>query len=256
MRDCRSTVVPNLALQPTAASVPLAVPPSLHSSAAVEGERLATSRNVARRSQAWLRTDEYEEAASAAEAAADFSSTVLDDPYRWKWVLIAVHNTVQGFMVLALRRGNGLLALRDDIAAAWLKAHREGGPFPKEKLDNFLNLYAKIKTDAAAGYVHSKRFTPGPTHDRSMKKLNEFRNKFIHFVPMGWSLELAGLPGICIDCLTVANFLHTDGGNIFWNHATLRRRADRALRRATKLLARADSAYKRELTTASSRTLP
>jgi hypothetical protein len=209
---------------------------------------------MARRSEAWLRTDEYEEAASAAEATADFASTVLDDPYRWKWALIAVHNTVQGFMVLALRRGSGVLALRDDVAAAWLKAHREGGPFPKEKLDNFLNLYDKVKTDAAAGYVHSKPFTPDPTHDRSMKKLNEFRNEFIHFVPKGWSLELAGLPRICIDCLSVANFLHTDGGNIFWNNATMRRRADRALRRATRLLTQAHRAYESQLTTASTRT--
>lgn len=206
---------------------------------------------MARRSKAWLRTDEYEEAISAVEAAADFSGTVLEDPYRWKWVLIAVHNAVQGFMVLALRRGNGLLALRNDIAAERLKAHRKGGPFPKEKLDNFLNLYAKIKADVAAGYVDSKPFTPGSTHDRNMKKLNELRNEFIHFVPKGWSLELAGLPSICIDCLSVACFLHSEGGNIFWNTATLRRRADRALRRATKALARADRAYKRQLTTAS-----
>jgi hypothetical protein len=175
----------------------------------------------------------------------DFANSVRADSYRWKWVLIAVHNTVQGFMVLALRRGNGMLALRDDVAAAWIKAYREEKPLPKERLDTFLNLYAKVKTDAAAGYVHSKRFTPGPTHDRSMKKLNEFRNEFIHFVPKGWSLELAGLPRICLDCLSVANFLHAEGGNIFWNNSAIRRRADRALRRAAKLLGRVDSEYKK-----------
>lgn len=203
------------------------------------------------KSNAWLRTNEYEEAVSAAEAAADFSETVLKDPYRWKWVLIAVHNAVQGFMVLALRRGNGLLALRDDIAAEWLKAYRADKTLPKEKLDNFLNLYAKIKTDAAAGWVHSKPFVSGSTHDQSMKHLNDFRNEFIHFVPKGWSLALAGLPAICLDCLSVARFLHDEGGNILWHTAVLRHRADRAFRRAQKALTHAARLYEGQLTTRS-----
>src|SRR5712692_5045777 len=77
-------------------------------------------RAMGRKSNGCLRTDKYEEAVSAIEAAADFAERVIDDQYRWKWVLIAVHNAVQGFMVLALRRGNGLLALRDHVAAQWL----------------------------------------------------------------------------------------------------------------------------------------
>jgi hypothetical protein len=197
---------------------------------------------MGRKSKAWLQTDEYQEAVSAIEAAADFAERVTEDQYRWKWMLIAVHNAVQGFMVLALRRGNSLLALRDDVAAQWLKAYREHNPLPREKLDSFLNLYSKVKTPAAAGYVHSRPFVPGPSHDRSMKKLNELRNKFIHFVPKGWSLELAGLPTICMDCLSVAYFLHTDGGNIIWNTVALRRRADRAFRRASKALKRVERA--------------
>ena len=199
------------------------------------------------KSKAWLRTNEYEEAVSAAEAAADFSESALKDPYRWKWVLIAVHNAVQGFMVLALRRGNGLLALRDDIAAEWIKAYRADKKLPKEKLDSFLNLYAKVKTDAAAGWVHSKPFVSGSNHDQSMKRLNEFRNEFIHFVPKGWSLELAGLPAICLNCLSVARFLHDEGGNIFWHSAKLRRRADRAFRRANKALTNAGRVYEGQL---------
>lgn len=209
---------------------------------------------MGRRSKTWLRTDEYEEAVSAVEATADFAGTVVEDQYRWKWVLIAVHNAVQGFMVLALRRGSGLLVLHDDVAAQWLKAYRESKPIPKEKLDSFLNLYSKVKTTAAAGYVHSRPFVAGPSHNRSMEKLNEFRNDFIHFVPKGWSLELAGLPAICMDCLSVARFLHSDGGNIIWTTVALQRRADLAFRRAIKALSRADRAYKRRLTSRSTRT--
>ena len=46
---------PNHALQPTAASVPLAVPSSLRSSAAAEGERWASQNrvNVPRQERKW-----------------------------------------------------------------------------------------------------------------------------------------------------------------------------------------------------------
>jgi len=203
--------------------------------------------HMGRKSSTFLRTDEYEEAVSALEAAADFVESVLRDQYRWKWALIATHNAVQGFMVLALRRGSGLLALRDDVAAKWLKAYNQKKPLPREKLDNFLNLYAKVKTDEAAGYVHSKPFVPGRSHDWSMKKLNQFRNEFIHFVPKGWSLELVGLPAISLDCLSVARFLHDEGGNIMWNKVTFRRRADRAFRRAANALGQLDRAYKAQI---------
>jgi len=38
-------------------------------------------------------------------------------------------------------------------------------------------------------------------------QLNNLRNEFIHFVPKGWSVELAGLPQICANCINVDEFL-------------------------------------------------
>lgn len=97
----------------------------------------------------WLRTGETEEAISALEMLVETAPSLIADTYRWKWVIISTHNALQGFMVLALRHGNGLLALKDKIAAEWLKAYREGGPYPVEidKLDKFRNLYKKVKSD-------------------------------------------------------------------------------------------------------------
>ena len=74
----------------------------------------------------FLRTDETEEAISAPEMLSEITPFLVKDIYRWKWAIIATHNALQGFMVLALRHGNGLLALKDKIAAEWLKAYREG----------------------------------------------------------------------------------------------------------------------------------
>src|SRR5882724_8573833 len=128
----------------------------------------------------WLRTDEYEEAVRSLEWAEAQALSLEADPYAWKWVLIAMHNVAQGFMVLALWNGNGLLALRDKIAAKWLEAYRNDGHFPVEKLDEFLNLYKKVKDANNFHTVGAGPFSPGSTHDQTFKRLNSFRNEFIH----------------------------------------------------------------------------
>ena len=131
----------------------------------------------------WLHTDETKEAISALEMLAEIAPSLNKDTYRWKWVVISTHNSLQGFMVLALRQGNGLLALKDEIASQMRKAFRGEGKYPVEKLDNFLNLYKKIKSDRMLYYGQSKKFNATQDHDLSVKKLNELRNEFIHFAP-------------------------------------------------------------------------
>jgi hypothetical protein len=175
------------------------------------------------------KTDETEEAISALEMVAEQSVRMQEDTYRWKWIILAIHNALQGFMVLALRSGNGLRPLRDDIAAAWLKAYQEGKNPPQEKLDSFLNLYKKIKSERMLFYVHSKKFLPKVRQESSIKKLNSLRNDFIHFLPRMWVLEVGGLPQICLDCLDAIQFLAWESGNIFWRSEIHEKRAQQAL---------------------------
>ena len=187
---------------------------------------------------AYLRTDEQEEAVRSLEWAELQARTLAADAYAWKWVLIALHNAVQGFMVLALWNGNGLLALRPKVAKKWMEAYESGGQFPAEKLDEFLNLYLKVKDLENFHTVGAGPFVPTGTHDESMNYLNEFRNMFTHFTPKGWSLELAGLPQICLDALEVMNFLGLQSTAVLWYKPARRARADRALKRMTKTLLR------------------
>jgi hypothetical protein len=108
----------------------------------------------------YLRTDEAEEAVSAIEMVSESVTMAKSDIYRWKWALIALHSGVQGFLVLAPRGGNGLAALKDEVAAAWLEAHEKNGPYPEERLDSYENLYKKVKSDRMLMYGHSKKFVP------------------------------------------------------------------------------------------------
>jgi hypothetical protein len=178
----------------------------------------------------WLRTDETLEAVSALEMVAKSLRNVENDWYQWKWAILALHNGLQGFMVLALRGGNGLNCLRDDIAEKWLRAYRSGGEYPQEKLDRFLNLYKKIKNaERMKFYVHSKAFKPSGSQGESIKRLNRLRNEFIHFVPKGWSLEISGLPEIFFDCLNIIEFLGWECGNISWHYEEVEKRAKKVL---------------------------
>jgi len=194
----------------------------------------------------WLRTNETEEAISALEMLSEICPTLISDSYRWKWAIIATHNSLQGFMVLALRQGNGLLALKDKISQEWLKAHREGGKYPVEKLDNFLNLYKKIKSDRMLCYVHSKKFIAKDDHNWSVKKLNDLRNEFIHFVPKGWSLELLGLPEICLSCIEIVEFLCWESGNLIFYEQIQKQRAKKSLKKIKDVLYKIKSQYEEE----------
>lgn len=172
--------------------------------------------------EVWLITDETEEAISALEMLAEIIPSINFDNYRWKWAIIAIHNALQGFMVLALRERNRLIVLTKKSAKKWITVdeHNRTDPdnklkYPEEKLDNFLNLYDKIKSDSMLFYFYSKKFKSNNEHDESVKMINNLRNEFIHFVPKGWSLELTGAPKVCLKCIEIIEFIYFESGNIF-----------------------------------------
>ena len=51
----------------------------------------------------YLSTNERKEAVDAIEMTARFLEEAKENPDRWKWVMIALLNAVQAFMVLALQ---------------------------------------------------------------------------------------------------------------------------------------------------------
>lgn len=160
--------------------------------------------------------DTTEDALFSLEHLRDALPLVEDNPYEWKWAIIFLHNALQGFIVGTLRDSAGLTHLKDKVASKWLKAHREGTPYPKERMDSFPGLYDKIKSDRMIQYVMSKKFEPNDTQDDSVTRLNIIRNDFVHFIHNGYHLETVGLPRIMYDCLSVIDFLVMSSGNFFW----------------------------------------
>lgn len=191
----------------------------------------------------WLHTDEYTDAEVSLKKCAELSVRVGADISEWKWLLIAVHSAVQGIFVLALSRGNGLLTLKSSHAAAWLKSYQRGLPWPDRlDLDYFLELHAKAKRHILCP---PGAFITTAAHDEAMRKLNDLRNGFIHFGAQRWSIELAGLPTISLQCLAVAEHLGWVAGCITWHSISQATRTRRALRIAIKHLRQLETEYQR-----------
>ena len=164
----------------------------------------------------WLRTDELNEAIKTLDIFDSFLDQVDTDLHYWKWCIIAMHNAMQGFMVCALRGSNGLNVLNEKNTKEWLAALDNNTKFPKEKLDNFLNLYKKTKGNKMDLYVSSRRFKPQNQQGASIKQINALRNEYIHFTPKGWSLNVNGLPSVLIDCILFIEFLAFESRNIIY----------------------------------------
>ena len=191
------------------------------------------------RARRWLRTDEYVNAEGALRKALQTMPLVRRDVSEWKWLLEALHAGAQGIFVLALSRGNGLLTLKSSHAAAWLKAYQSGGPWPKKlDLDYFLTLYAKVKEHVLRGTA----FSVTQAHDDALDKLNNLRNGFVHFGAQGWSIELAGLPSICLRTLEVADAVAGAPGVIHWRSVAQSKR----MRQTSRSIAKGLSALAKE----------
>lgn len=147
----------------------------------------------------WLRTDERQDALASLKLFIESVSKTKSDISYWKWAIISLHSATQSIMAFHLSFGNNLLVMSQEDAEAWLSAHESGGNYPETKMDNFLNLYKKIKKHDVVGF----KFIPEAQQGRSIKTLNRLRNEFVHFMPKGWSLELSGIDEICFDCLQI-----------------------------------------------------
>lgn len=191
----------------------------------------------------YLRTDEESEVANALRMAARLTAELETDPALWRWIIIALHNAAQGMMVLSLRHGNGFLALTDECFKATMEAHNSHLPPPPQKLDTYLNLYAKVKSPNTGQVGGNKRFRPAGSQGTSIKCLNTFRNEFSHFTPKGWSLELDGLPRICRDVIALISFLGWQTQNVFWHDERARVESQRSAEAFVMAMNRLENHY-------------
>jgi len=135
----------------------------------------------------------------------------------WQWIFISLHNAVQCFMVLTLTGSNSLNTYTEKDAKRLLESYKKGEPSPTVRLDYYLSLYERTKTELMLIYANSKLFSPQGTQDDNIQRLNDLRNQFVHFQYDFSSIILDDTPfQIVIDCLDYIEFLAFESNNIVW----------------------------------------
>jgi hypothetical protein len=139
----------------------------------------------------WVRFDEYEDVLASTDLLAIIAPGLREQRSRWKWMILAAHNALQGAIVCAIQDSTGTNVLNREPAIKmlnWLDTN-EGEP-PREYLADFITLLKKYRKTCTNAGVTARQL-------KNMKKLHrEFRNIFAHFTPKHWSIEAVGLPAI------------------------------------------------------------
>lgn len=211
----------------------------------------------------YLSVNAESQALGALERAGENLELVLDNPEMWKWALVALHDAVQNFMVLALTGSTNWGALRDEDISAKVQAEfayrnalasqdevaaaraNQEMLFGETKLASFPTLYNRIKSTEwwMKRFVSSQSFEPRPTDDLCIRDLDSVRNEFMHFVPMSRGFLLTQFPAMTESALYLINFLVQDSRNIQWFDDSHPQRYIQALSRASRALAAIQQAY-------------
>jgi hypothetical protein len=152
----------------------------------------------------WLQTDEADDVAGSVRHALQCLEMVGQDKQAWKWFVLALHSAIQGACVC------NLVSTASPVGAVY-----------PENATKFINYFEESRTNPDAKPPEARIMAlpdllkavrkPNSAGDRSnnlgisitdgeLEWLGRFhtifRNQFVHFDPMGWSLEISGLPAI------------------------------------------------------------
>jgi hypothetical protein len=184
----------------------------------------------------YVRTDIERELTEALRKVHGELEDVANDPYAWKWAVIALHNALQNAIVGSISGTANLGALTPNSAKKWLEVYRSGGTdYPEERMDAFPALYEKMRGE--------RDFPENPEVDDDVRRLTRYRNDFIHFLRKGWSIEVRGFPRIFRNCLDVIEYLAWDPGGFFWSEDELRNHARTEIETVRRLLTELEDRY-------------
>lgn len=143
----------------------------------------------------YLRLNERTNALDSLEQVYNFLQQAEHDLQRWKWVIIALDAALYGFAICAC------------AGTDWRNVTTKKG-----HLINLNDALARCQdTKWMRRLSFGKPLVSSPSQRKSIDYVHKiFRNKFIHFSPKGWSIELHGIPSIVMDVLDVIRFLAID----------------------------------------------
>ena len=161
----------------------------------------------------WLETDEADDVVNSLAHCRMCLEQVLLNPAEWKWAIISFHSAFQGAMVCHLVGTANVGHLQPTEAKHWLEWYNGNriGPAPKDRMADPITLFERL-----AGKKDRIEQSCGGSIDvscdqiKAFKALNGLRRDFAHFNPMGWSIEISGLPAIFRHCLDMIEAIAID----------------------------------------------
>lgn len=149
----------------------------------------------------FLRIDEADDVSGSIRHCLACYCLVESDPLAWKWIALSAHSEIQGASVCHLTGTGGVGALADKNTRDFL-SYREAGRTdpralrPTPQLAALPDLLKRIRKPHSAG---DRRNEVGiALSDAELEWArrihDDVRNKFTHFDPSRWSLDVSGLP--------------------------------------------------------------
>lgn len=152
----------------------------------------------------WISTDEADDVAGSIRHALRTAEFVGEDSQSWKWVALALHSTIQGACVCHLTTSAvpiGAVTKKNEREwIAYLKESRTN-PSAKAPSTHLMALPALLKAVRKPNSAGDRSNAAGVTISNSELRWlcrfhQDIRNQFVHFAPMGWSIEVSGIPEI------------------------------------------------------------
>ena len=150
---------------------------------------------------AWLRMNDKENALDSLFRAAEHIERVGEHEFHWKWVIMCLHNSLYTFTLTYAAGTNYRSVMR------------------KQREFRAIDFVSAIKRciETQKRYNHSIPFELSRDQKNSVLCLGDFRNSFAHFSPVSRSIELVGMPNICIHVLEAIRFLALDCGEVSYH---------------------------------------
>ena len=201
----------------------------------VDWEDAIASLDDTKEDCSYFRLDEFDDVLSSLLLLKEYLPKTSTQPVFWKWVIVAAHSALQSACVCLLTRTDGSGAL-DKVAGdkLWKKLYgtsKDGQEnldnpsveWPNETVANLPELLKRLPDGLSVTIPSSKAESYGFDLPGDLRRLHEFRHKFMHFRPVHWSVEIAGLPRMIRQSVDlterIINSGHYQRFNRFTDHA-------------------------------------
>ena len=152
----------------------------------------------------WISTDQTQDVAGSIRQAIRSAQFLSEDSSAWKWVILALHSALQGACICHLTTTEVPVgAVTERNANEWRAYSDESRTNPNAKLPKtYLMalpdlLNAVGKPQSAGNRSNAVGVTISESELSWLRRFHEdIRNKFVHFEPMSWSIEVSGIPEI------------------------------------------------------------